>query len=130
MFVEITKVKDAQNITIQKTISDTDESSVFKAIGEELLDVDIPSTLTGSVAGLGSIELKIGKRGTVMKKGVALPSMYVTVNYNSISTTSSSYDEAYLQCINPEGNNYKYYNINYFFCQFHTITIIYLVLYQ
>jgi poly [ADP-ribose] polymerase len=46
-----------------------------------------------------------------MKKGVALPSMYVTVNYNSISTTSSSYDEAYLQCINPEGNNYKYYRL-------------------
>lgn len=111
MLLEITKEKDGNNQKIVKNLPSNNESIVFKAIGEELLDVDIPSILTASLEGNGNIKLKIAKRGHVVKNGQQLPSMYVTVDFNNLVTASGDYEEAYLQCINPEGNNYKFYRL-------------------
>lgn len=86
-----------------------DESGFYKEIGSLLPDMNVPNDLVVSCA-FGDAYFRIGKRGTYIKDGAIKPSMYVTETRNTITgLTPSTYPDAYLTCINPESNNYKYY---------------------
>ncbi len=92
---------------------DEDEGSVFKAIGMILpsLKDKIPTTLSVSCP-YGRMGFEVGKRGSYTQNGITYPSMYVKTSYNQMSTLPSPkepYKDAYLTCINPESNNYKFY---------------------
>lgn len=94
----------------EKNLSSKEESIVWKAIAEELLETDIPGTLKATLNN-ASAYLSIKKRGSFIQNGIPMPSMYVTVDSNDILCDHSDYKEAYLQCINPAGNNYKFYRL-------------------
>ena len=86
-----------------------DESGFYKAIGELLPEIEIPNRLHISCH-MGDAEFLLKQRGTYTKNGEVKPSLYVTEEYNNIyGLTPSIYSDAYLTCINPESNNYKYY---------------------
>ena len=86
-----------------------DESGFYKAIGELLPEIEIPNKLYISCH-MGDAEFLLKQRGTYTKNGEVKPSLYVTEEYNNIyGLTPSTYSDAYLTCINPESNNYKYY---------------------
>lgn len=83
------------------------ESDLWKEVGKQLPDMDIPNVIEVNTPYGGAV-LNVTKRGTVMKNGIKMPSMYVVPKYNLITCLQqSTYPEAYLTCINPEGNNYK-----------------------
>lgn len=83
------------------------ESDLWKEVGKQLPDMDIPNVIEVTTPYGGAV-LNVTKRGTVMKNGIKMPSMYVVPKYNLITgLQQSTYPEAYLTCINPEGNNYK-----------------------
>jgi len=87
------------------------ESDVYKAIGKILLDITIPNTIYVKCSN-GNAVFSINKRGTFIKNGIKRPSMYVTEKSNTITGLKQSiYEEAYLTCINPESNNYKFYHL-------------------
>lgn len=86
-----------------------DESGFYKEIAQLLQDIPIPNSLYVQCE-YGEALFLIKKRGKYIKDGVECPSMYVTEDYNTIyGLTPSSYPDAYLTCVNPESNNYKYY---------------------
>ena len=86
-----------------------DESGFYKGIAELLLQIPIPNQLQIDCR-YGSASYTIKKRGRYIKDGVEYPSMYVTEDYNTIiQLQPSSYEDAYLTCVNPESNNYKFY---------------------
>lgn len=101
--------------SVVKEVEET-ESDVYKAIGEILPSIEVPNTIyvrciDGNYA-YGDAQFGVGKRGTFVKNGVKKPSMYVVENYNNIDgLDNSTYEEAYLTCINPESNNYKFYHL-------------------
>lgn len=87
------------------------ESDLWKEVGKQLPDMDIPNVIEVTTP-YGNAVLNVTKRGTVMKNGIKMPSMYVVPKYNLITgLQQSNYPEAYLTCINPEGNNYKFYHL-------------------
>ncbi len=87
------------------------ESEVFEAVGKILPEITVPNRIKIECT-YGCAEFSIGKRGTFVKDGTRVPSMYVTENYNNIrGLTPSVYREAYLTCINPASNNYKFYHL-------------------
>jgi len=93
----------------EKTVDcENTESDVWKEVGMILPELSIPNTVEVEFNG-ESARLDIGKRGTFTKNGVVKPSMYVVPSYNNIDLISSEYQDAYLTCINPESNNYKFY---------------------
>lgn len=98
----------------EENISSLDESSVYEAIGKMLASFskELPGTLEVDAGSCGSAAFDMKPRGFFIQGGVQYPSMYVTESYNSISgLTPSSYEPAYLTCINPESNNYKFYHL-------------------
>lgn len=62
------------------------------------------------MAHVGEAEFDVKQRGTFAKDGTIYPSMYVTEEYNTIQLPQDTYPEAYLTCINPVSNNYKFYH--------------------
>lgn len=90
------------------------KSDVYKEIGKFFYEMskDIPGTVSVDVEGFGQAEFKLGKRGSYVKDGIEYPSMFVTEKKNSIiGLEPSDYSPAYLTCINPESNNYKFYHL-------------------
>ena len=78
------------------------------SIGELLPEIEIPNKLYISCH-MGDAEFLLKQRGTYTKNGEVKPSLYVTEEYNNIyGLTPSTYSDAYLTCINPESNNYKF----------------------
>lgn len=87
------------------------ESDIWKAVGQRLADIPVPNKLTVS-DGTHSAVLELIERGTVAQAdGTVKPSLFVTEVYNDIEPEKSSYPEVYLTCVNPYGNNYKFYHI-------------------
>lgn len=94
------------------------ESSVWKWIASHIDDVPIPDTMDitlddGSRRVTG--KLSFCKRGCVKHAdGTTTPSLFVKeddyapCNFRSM-LVPSQYEDAYLVCINPSGNNYKFY---------------------
>ncbi len=74
-----------------------------------LLDAEIPCTLKIERFSGGRAMFSIGKRGSYIRNGKTIPSMYVTCDYYDLNLESSKYEDAYLTCVNLESNNYKYY---------------------
>ncbi len=95
--------------TIPVSTPTNEESVVWKAIAEHLLNAPIPSKISVQTD-IGNTTLSVAARGTYTENGITKPSMYVTVERNLI-TTASNYTECYLTCIHPESNNYKYYKL-------------------
>lgn len=89
---------------------DGSESSLWEQVGKVLLTITVPNTITVTNGGQHA-KLDIKKRGTFIKKGEKLPSMFVTCDYNHLNLKPSIYPEAYLKCVNLEGNNYKFYHL-------------------
>ena len=90
------------------------ESDVYEVIGRKIQSLagDIPGTLHVNAEGYGEAEFRLGVRGSFIKNGIEMPSMYVTETKNSITgLKASSYKPAYLTCINPESNQYKFYHL-------------------
>lgn len=86
------------------------ESDVFKVIGQMLPGLSVPNKLEIKTD-QGDACFEVTKRGTYVEDGKVYPSMYVKEVYNNILVPKSSYKEAYLTCIHPESNNYKYYHL-------------------
>ena len=98
----------------EQNIAAPDESLVYEAIGKKLgsFSRELPGMLEVETEGHGSARFDMKKRGFYIQNGEQLPSMYVTEAYNSISgLTPGTYAPAYLTCINPESNNYKFYHL-------------------
>ena len=98
------------DITEKRIITTNEESDLWQKVGEQLLTLPVPTTLTITTP-VGDAKLNIGKRGTYIKDGVKHPSMYVQPVFNNIRCDASMYEEKYLTCVNPEGNNYKFYRL-------------------
>lgn len=90
--------------------ADKEESAVWKAIGKVMqsLKYNIPNTMVVNTP-VGDAVLTIKIRGYYIEDGKTLPSMYVTIENNIKLPNSTNYEEAYLTCIHPESNNYKFY---------------------
>ena len=102
---------DIDNEGISQEIEhDGTESSLWKQVGEYLLNIAVPNRITVTSGGQYAV-LDIQKRGSFIKKGIKLPSMYVTCDCNYLQLKPSQYPEAYLKCVNLEGNNYKFYHL-------------------
>ena len=92
----------------KRCLAEATESGVWKTVAEILPTIDVPNTITVEFR-KQSAELEVTKRGTFVKNGITYPSMYVSVSYNNITLPPSNYKQAYLTCVNPESNNYKFY---------------------
>lgn len=87
------------------------ESDVWKSVGACLARASVPGTLQIH-SDLGDAELKLISRGTVKHEdGSTSPSLFVSLLNDTMTEKleRSEYPEAYLTCINPYGNNYKFY---------------------
>lgn len=94
--------------TYSTDVSET-EGDLWKEVASNLPTIPVPNKLLVDTP-YGNAEFSITKRGTFVKDGVKKPSMYVVEDFNNICGLSkSSYEDAYLTCINPESNNYKFY---------------------
>lgn len=96
--------------TAIKTLTlENEESIVMKEAAMMLLEADIPGYLEIESNCSGSAYFTIRQRGKYKKNGVEMPSMYVTCTQYFLDLRSSKYADAYLTCVNPESNNYKFY---------------------
>ena len=85
------------------------EGDLWKEVAKNLPNLEIPNRIYIDTP-YGDAELNVGRRGSYVKNGVKMPSMYVTVSHNNIrGLAPSTYKDAYLTCINSESNNYKFY---------------------
>ena len=93
----------------EKKVNPT-ESDVFKAIGEQLLNIkSVPNELHASCT-YGDAYFHIIERGSYVENGIIYPSMFVDRHENNMSGLEPSlYSEKKLHCIHPESNNYKFY---------------------
>ena len=96
----------------EKTVEvEESESEVYRKFGQILETIPIPNTVTLECPN-GTAAYNIKERGTYIKDGVPHASMYVEeVFYCMHGLTPGDYKEAYLTCVNPESNNYKYYHL-------------------
>ena len=102
MHITFKTYTDTRNMEVPQT-----ESALYKAIGEQLLNLSVPNHLLVSTP-VGEAEFDVKQRGTFAKDGTIYPSMYVTEEYNTIQLPQDTYPEAYLTCINPVSNNYNF----------------------
>lgn len=105
----------AQGKTITKTVPAT-EYDVWKEIASLLPEIPLSEPLSDIVAQIAetgeTVTLHLTKRGTFVKNGVKLPSLYVTVEGSlALPADTDDYKECYLTCVNPESNNYKFYHM-------------------
>lgn len=84
------------------------ESALYHFIGKLLPNLVIPNILR-VYTNIGRVEFTIKQRGGYIKDGEVYPSMCVVENLNTIDLPSDTYEDAYLTCIHPESNNYKFY---------------------
>lgn len=114
--MELTITYEHDSQLMNETIHvDNTESAVFSIVGQYLLRADIPSRLAVTdETGTFKAAYDLKKRGTFVKNGRRMPSLFVQeaayADYNN-QIQPSIYDEKYLTCINPEGNNYKFYRL-------------------
>ena len=91
------------------------EQEFWREVSACLFDVDIPSVLSIDTP-FGSARLNITERGTYQKNGEEHPSMFVIPVFNNIDLKPSTYEDAYLTCINPDTRggrgNYKFYRLS------------------
>lgn len=104
-----------QRVLVNTNMKGT-ESDVFKLAGKCLLEIndsDIPGTMEVRDVDTNSrASFKLIKRGSVKHAdGTSSPSLYVTEEIDTLSDKleKSKYEDAYMVCINPTGNNYKFY---------------------
>lgn len=109
------EVKINQHVLVNKDVKAT-ESDVYKLAGKCLLEIkdsDVPGSMEVRNKETGDHAcFKLIKRGSVKHAdGTASPSLYVTEEDDSLSDKleKSLYQDAYMVCINPTGNNYKFY---------------------
>lgn len=98
----------------EETVASADESLVYEAIGKMLASFskELPGTLDVEVEGHGEARFVMKARGFYIQDGIQFPSMYVTEDYSTIAgLLPGTYEPAYLTCINPESNNYKFYHL-------------------
>lgn len=99
------------NKIVNKEVKNT-ESDIWKAIGEELLNVENFPTTINVHCESGNATLNITQRGTYKENRIEKPSMFVKNVVNDIDVPPSyNYKEAYLTCIHPESNSYKFYRL-------------------
>jgi poly [ADP-ribose] polymerase len=110
--------KNGQNIT--EYLKDIPLNNIYEEVGKFFPLIAIPSTLEAIVNdGTGNYTLRYEakQRGSYIKDGVTIPSMFVTVKKDEVLKSFSSelnfsnLKECYLTCINFESNNYKYYHM-------------------
>ena len=89
------------------------ESTLFKKVGEYLSNVPIPSKVKVSTI-YGDINYSVIKRGQYIENGEEKPSRFIIEETYDICEPvdfhDTEYEEAYLTCIHPESNNYKFYH--------------------
>ena len=93
MYITITTNAGTQTAEVANT-----ESGLYEEIGKHLLDLPIPNRMTVTTP-VGDAEYDITQRGTFVKDGRTVPSMYVKEVWNTIKLPTDSYPEAYLTCI-------------------------------
>ena len=104
MHITITTNAGTQTADVANT-----ESGLYKEVGRHLLDLPIPNRMMITTP-VGDAEYDITQSGTFVKDGRTVPSMYVKEGQNTIKLPADTYPEAYLTCINPASNNYKFYH--------------------
>lgn len=85
MHITIKTYTDTRNMEVPQT-----ESALYKAIGEQLLNLSVPNRLLVSTP-VGEAEFDVKQRGTFAKDGTIYPSMYVTEEYNTIQLPQDTY---------------------------------------
>ncbi len=109
--VTITAIKGNFSKTY-KLFNDSEEG-VWKRVGKCLPKIQIPNTLNVEVVydnDTYNASFDISVRGSYVKDGKKMPSMYVKEIFNHIDFLEpSDYEDKYLTCINTESNNYKFY---------------------
>ena len=97
----------------QKTVSVNEtESEFYKEVGKVILDLSdgLPDDIDVD-SPLGYVSFHVIKRGTYIENGVTYDSPFVQSCRGYITgLRDSEYPEAFLNCIHPESNNYKYYH--------------------
>ncbi len=101
---------------LEQYVCEDNESSFYRMIGERLIGLSVPNTITVTVDEYPGKEIvyDVKERGTFRRGGVDYPSMYVAEETDTVfEELEPSYDyrHVFLTCINPESNNYKYYEI-------------------
>ena len=97
-------------------VTTNNEYDFYKEIGKRLLETDIPNTITVTVEEYENriISYDVTERGTFKKGGIPQSSMYVVEQEDTINELlefNNEYKHVFLTCINPESNNYKYYEM-------------------
>lgn len=90
-----------------------DQSEIYKAIAKKVTSLPVFSSVFVRAEGIGSVCYDLKQRGTFVKNGATLPSLYVIEKANNLcfSGPEPDYPEVYLTCVNPESNNYKFYHM-------------------
>lgn len=107
-----------------KTVFADTPKEIYSAVGKLLIsDIDrsdLPTYIDVKSDNNNTARFKVIKRGTYIKDGVKIPSLYTTCEWDYLGFDDADLWKAaeckYLVCINPESNNYKFYE---FGPQFH-----------
>ena len=100
----------------EKYTTSNNESNFYHEIGIRLVEIDVPNNIEVLVDEYpgDKISYEVTERGTFTKNGVPQSSMYVIEIEDTINDKlefNNDYKRVFLTCINPESNNYKYYEI-------------------
>ena len=85
MYITITTNAGTQTAEVANT-----ESGLYEEIGKHLLDLPIPNRMTVTTP-VGDAEYDITQRGTFVKDGKTVPSMYVKEMRNTIKLPSNRF---------------------------------------
>lgn len=119
MYIDITYTnKSRQSVT--ERLENVELNSIYEEIGKFFPLIAIPSAIEAVVnddCRSYVIVYEAKQRGSYIKDGETIPSMFVTVKKDEIlnnfrsSLDFSNLKECYLTCINFESNNYKFYHM-------------------
>ena len=106
---------ETEDYAEEYTVEDN-ESPFYKAIGERLSGLSVPNTIRIRVSEYPDALLRyeVSERGSYKKQGVSYPSMYLIEIADTVYEKLEpfyEYAHVFLTCVNPESNNYKYYEI-------------------
>ena len=92
---------------------DGSEGSLFKQVGEYLLNCVCPNTITVEDEYGDTCSFKVMQRGSwIDDKGVEHPSIHINDCRNGLThLTPTSYKRVVLTCVHPLSNNYKAYEL-------------------
>lgn len=106
-----------------KTVFADTPKEIYSAVGKLLIsEIDrsnLPTYIDveNNESDASTARFKVVKRGTYIKDGVKVPSLYTTCEWDYLGFGFSDFVDdfayKYLVCVNPESNNYKFYEFQF-----------------